>query len=238
MFVLQITKIKLFSKIKQIFGKTTSKHGREHLFLMLFFTVMPSLVSLSIGSLNFIYLAELKAITVLEQFLLSIVLATLMGFGFMPSTVLVLVYSTIFKFYGLIPAVIVYAIALLIGYFLNGKLKKQNFDLLSEKWAKAIQNIHQKGFSIVFWCRVSPILPFPAMNYVLKKANLPLSVYFWASILGMLPRMILTFVFCDAIMESIQTGKMTLIDFLLMGFAAVGIVYLGFVGKKIVREVM
>jgi uncharacterized membrane protein YdjX (TVP38/TMEM64 family) len=47
--------------------------------------------------------------------------------------------------------------------------------------------VRQEGFKIVLLLRLSPIIPFNALNYALSLSTVPLRTYVLASFLGMLP---------------------------------------------------
>lgn len=47
--------------------------------------------------------------------------------------------------------------------------------------------VSREGFKIVVLLRLSPIIPFNALNYALSLSNVPLRTYVLASVLGMLP---------------------------------------------------
>lgn len=47
--------------------------------------------------------------------------------------------------------------------------------------------VSREGFRIVFLLRLSPIIPFNALNYALSLSNVPARTYVLASFLGMLP---------------------------------------------------
>lgn len=93
--------------------------------------------------------------------------------------------------YYMVPA---YLIATLIGYYLgnfidNGKLLQ--YFQKGEKSSKVFNNLKKKELMVIFFSRISPVLPFAVMNAVLSMLGATLSRYIPATLAGMLPRTVL-----------------------------------------------
>lgn len=89
--------------------------------------------------------------------------------------------------------VMAYALAQWMGYITAKKTGVDGFmnSLLSlghyESKLKMLKKIDNQ-WVLVFFCRLSPILPFGIMNFVLSMLQIRLNTFLIAGLLGMLPR--------------------------------------------------
>src|ERR1043165_8223848 len=70
------------------------------------------------------------------------------------------------------------------------------------------QAIHRRGFSTVLLARLSPVLPFNALNYFLGITSVELQAYELATLIGILPGMTL-YVYVGAAARDGLTGGLT-----------------------------
>lgn len=117
-----------------------------------------------------------------------------MAFAFTPTTYVALFggyFLGMSSSFFIIPA---YLLASLLGY-LCGRLIDHGL-LLSltakkEKVATFIDNLKKREFSFVILSRLSPVLPFALMNFILSGLQVSLKNFLTAGFLGMLPRTLL-----------------------------------------------
>lgn len=115
----------------------------------------------------------------------------LMGLAFCPTTFFALFVGYLWGFDGLLPFVISYSLASIIGYelgqlihgdhivaFLVQKFKMQDF----------LNNVQKDSFSWVFLTRLSPIFPFAITNATMAFIGVNFKNFWIAGTLGMLPR--------------------------------------------------
>ena len=62
-----------------------------------------------------------------------------------------------------------------------------------EKTMYLMQELREQSWSLIFLTRISPVLPFALMNFVLSLLQIDKKKFFLASIVGMLPRTLFFF---------------------------------------------
>ncbi|GAB3647422.1 hypothetical protein GCM10028791_09350 [Echinicola sediminis] len=122
--------------------------------------------------------------------------ALLMGLAFVPTTLLAISTGFLWSWEALPLLVLSYTIASLIGYFTGKTLDKNSLGLLLHNYPKAAKLVEQKQSkmgSLVFFVRISPVIPFALSNllFALLEAGWKKVVLFGA--MGMLPRTIMAF---------------------------------------------
>jgi uncharacterized membrane protein YdjX (TVP38/TMEM64 family) len=93
------------------------------------------------------------------------------------------------------PVWLTYIAAVLGGYYVSQKIDKgsiRSFLAQYPKWDAWQKNLHQKSFGLVFWARLSPLLPFAVMNLALVSQGVRLRVYLIGSAMGAVPRLLVT----------------------------------------------
>lgn len=125
---------------------------------------------------------------------LYVITAIAMAVGLTHTTFIALVGGYFLDWGSLNYMIPAYLIATLIGYYLgrfidNGRLL--NYFQKGEKSSKILQNLKKKELLVIFFSRISPVLPFAVMNAVLSMLGAKLSRYIPATLAGMLPRTIL-----------------------------------------------
>ncbi len=163
-------------------------------FLVIWTGVVPLLSSASITLLiikNEPIIAEFSFWQWGIFYLLSVFTMTL---AITPTTFMALISGFFLGIDGIIPIVISYQLASLIGYYLAGKLDEGFLQFIQVKYPKSrriIDNLHQNQLGLTFLSRLSPALPFAIMNVVLSVSGIRLLHFFWGGLIGMLPRTLL-----------------------------------------------
>lgn len=136
-----------------------------------------------------------QSLSILEWSALYGISILTMAFALTPTTIIALISGYFLGFWAIIPLVITYSIASIIGYFISKPLG-QNFQLtLHQAYPKLDEFIHRMSntspVGFVFFSRISPVLPFAVMNVFLPFIGIKFRQFFWGGMIGMLPRTIL-----------------------------------------------
>lgn len=161
----------------------------------LWVSFVPLLGSLLLST-NYQAMEQIVVTGIVDQVLLSLILAFLVGLAFLPTT-LTAIASGFFWGWSVFPhLVIAYLLANVLGYTL-GKWLNADFRTilyarhpsLKEEIEKRIE--HPAG--LVFFVRISPLIPFAISNFLFASLGIPLSKIIRFGLPGMLPRTILAF---------------------------------------------
>lgn len=181
-------------------------------FLYLYSLITPFLGSGVIISLIYTYESEFS-VTISLLIFITIATSVLMGLAVVPTTVIALFLGYLLGIWGIIPTIIAYTLASLIGYqvvdyFEKGKAHATFKSL--DRTRFIIDNIHEHEKSLIILCRLSPVLPFAIMSIFLSSIKIKLKNFLLYGGLGMFPRS-LVFVFVGSqikeIMNVISQGK-------------------------------
>ncbi|MDN3669732.1 VTT domain-containing protein [Echinicola jeungdonensis] len=122
--------------------------------------------------------------------------ALLMGLAITPTTILAIATGFLWGWKAFLPLVIAYAMASLMGYFLGKRLGQNSLEIILSNYPKAdrlIQDKKGKWGKLIFYIRISPVIPFALSNLLfalLKTGWKNVLVY---GTLGMLPRTLMAF---------------------------------------------
>lgn len=149
-----------------------------------------------------------------------------MGLAITPTTFISLLCGYFLGIEAIVPVVVCYQFASLVGYGLAQTMDHQTLDWVKEKFPKSapiFSNVERRQWMTTFLARISPALPFGLMNVVLAVSGVRLSPFFFGGLVGMLPRTVF-FVWLGSqaplLIEALQT-KDQLMWFLLL--SALGI---------------
>eukprot|EP00878_Enallax_costatus_P004668 GHUV01004916.1.p1 GENE.GHUV01004916.1~~GHUV01004916.1.p1 ORF type:complete len:449 (+),score=138.08 GHUV01004916.1:667-2013(+) len=114
---------------------------------------------------------------------------------FLPPALLAACAGAIYGFLVAIPlvwfcAVLGETVSFLLGRFL---LKKWVAELTADwpMWTALNAALKEDGWKLVALLRVSPVVPFSLLNYALGSSSLPFSHYFWPSVCGIVPGLVI-----------------------------------------------
>ncbi|WP_324676043.1 TVP38/TMEM64 family protein [Hymenobacter sp. GOD-10R] len=158
---------------------------------MLFLSGMP-LVGVSLVS-YVLYRSPtlLQDLSLGESLLYFVVLAFLMTFALMPTTVAVLLTGFYFGWAGAPGMLVAYALAALIGYQVASSLDHGKMTSFLHHFPKvdAVMNeLKTDSWQLIFLTRISPVTPFALMTFVLAVLRVDWVRFLLASVVGMLPR--------------------------------------------------
>ena len=137
------------------------------------------------------FFQSLQGIDLLVFWFLAIFI---MGLAFSPTTFFALFTGYIWGLNGIIPLIIAYSIASLLGFFVAKLLKGDailSFIKSKFKTASFLDHVQSNSFSWVFLARLSPVFPFAITNAIMAFLGVSAQKFFIAGTLGMLPRTLL-----------------------------------------------
>ncbi|MBD2767409.1 VTT domain-containing protein [Hymenobacter sp. BT664] len=126
-----------------------------------------------------------------QQLLYFVVIAFTMASALTPTTFVAIVTGYYFGWPGVAGVVLAYALASAIGYELaqridHGKLRQ--FLHLFPKAEAVLGELQHQNWQLILLTRLSPVLPFALMTFVLAIVGVPRRRFLLASVVGMLPR--------------------------------------------------
>ncbi|ALW85325.1 hypothetical protein AUC43_09590 [Hymenobacter sedentarius] len=172
--------------LRELFRKNFST-----LLTMFLLVAVPLLGSSSLLLLLYERQQLLQHLSVGQQLLYFVVIAITMAFAFTPTTFVAIVTGYYFGWAGLAGMVLAYALASAIGYELAQRLdhgKLRHFLHLFPKAEAVLNELQHQSWQLILLTRLSPVLPFALMTFVLAIVGVPRRRFLVASVVGMLPR--------------------------------------------------
>lgn len=129
-----------------------------------------------------------------------------MGLSLIPTTIVALLAGFIWGFISIIPLIISYIIATIIGANLSKWIDNDQILNQIQQNSKAntiLSKLKNEQFKIVALARLSPVFPFGISNVVFTYLGVPLRTLLFAGLVGMLPRTIFM-VYLASKAESLQ----------------------------------
>ncbi|MDB5233749.1 MAG: hypothetical protein JWR44_742 [Hymenobacter sp.] len=126
-----------------------------------------------------------------QALLYFVVIAITMAFALTPTTFVAIVTGYYFGWAGLAGMVLAYALASAIGYEIAQRLdhgKLRHFLHLFPKAEAVLNELQHQSWQLILLTRLSPVLPFALMTFVLAIVGVPRKRFLLASVIGMLPR--------------------------------------------------
>ena len=120
----------------------------------------------------------------------------LMGLALLPTTFLAVLSGFVFGWQAFPFLVLAYSLASILGYLLGKRLGGDSLDDLLHHYPKAADLIQKRSNQmgrLVFYVRLSPVIPFALSNILFALLKVGLGPVVWAGLLGMLPRTLLAF---------------------------------------------
>lgn len=158
-------------------------------------TVMPG-----VGSLVLLANYTVPETYVLENaqnhLILTFGIALLLGLAFLPTTLTALAIGYFFGWVGFPSLFIGYLLANVIGYSLGKILNTDFLPLLSDQKPELkveIENRIKHPERLVFFIRISPVIPFAISNFLFASLKIDLKKVLLYGIPGMLPRTLIAF---------------------------------------------
>lgn len=166
---------------------------------ILWVSILPSIGALMLGNWIYRHWSEINLAPIIEPEIALIYCISgtvLMGLAFVPTTFFAVISGYVFGWQAFPYLVLAYTLASAVGYFLGRILEKDSLDLLLEPYPKAkkliLEKKEQMG-SLIFFVRISPVIPFAISNLVFALLRTGIKRVLWFGLLGMLPRTLLAF---------------------------------------------
>ena len=172
--------------LRELFQKNFST-----LLTMFLLVAVPLLGSGSLLGLLYEKQQLLQSLSLGQQVLYFAVVAFTMAFALTPTTLVAIVTGYYFGWVGLPGMVLAYALASALGYELAQRLdhgKLHHFLHLFPKAEAVLDELKTQSWQLILLTRLSPVLPFALMTFVLAIVGVPRRQFLAASVLGMLPR--------------------------------------------------
>ena len=163
---------------------------------MLLLVVVPVLVSSTLAYYLFQYQNTLQNLSLIQTILYFLLVSFTMAFALTPTTFVALVTGFYFGWPGFAGVVVSYGVASLIGYRMAQLIdqgKMLSFLNRFEKVSVVMQELREQSWSLIILTRISPVLPFAFMTFVLSLMRVDIKKFLLASMLGMLPRTLFFF---------------------------------------------
>jgi uncharacterized membrane protein YdjX (TVP38/TMEM64 family) len=161
------------------------------LLTMFLLVASPVLGSSSLLLLLYKHQQLLENLTLGQQLLYFVAIAFTMAFALTPTTFVAIVTGYYFGWIGLPGMVLAYALAATIGYEIAMRLdhgKLRNFLHHFPKAGAVLDELRHESLQLIVLTRLSPVLPFALMTFVLALVGVPRGRFLGGSVLGMLPR--------------------------------------------------
>ena len=176
----------MFRLLRELFQKNFST-----LLTMFLLVAVPLLGSASLLTLLYEKQDLLDHLSAGQAVLYFVVIAFTMAFALTPTTFVAIITGYYFGWAGLPGMVLAYALAAAIGYELAKRLdhgKLRHFLHLFPKAEAVLGELRNQSWQLILLTRLSPVLPFALMTFVLAIVGVPRKRFLAASVLGMLPR--------------------------------------------------
>lgn len=163
---------------------------------MLLLVVVPVVVSSTLAYVLYEHQALLQQLNWWQMVLYFVAVSVTMALALTPTTFVALVSGFYLGWSGFAGLVLSYGVAAMVGYSLaqlvdHGKM--MSFLNRFENARNLMQELRADSWSLIFLTRISPVLPFALMNFVLSLLQVDRRKFFLASIMGMLPRTLFFF---------------------------------------------
>lgn len=142
------------------------------------------------------WLEKISGTTFLDQVILSISIALVLGLALLPTTLTAMALGFFLGWTGFPALLIGYILANGLGYFLGLRL---NADFLKVLYLKNpelkldLARRVQQPAQLIFFVRISPVIPFAISNFLFASLRIGLQKVILYGIPGMLPRTFLAF---------------------------------------------
>lgn len=116
-----------------------------------------------------------------------------MALAIIPTTIVAISAGFFFGWSAFLPLLLCYPLAAIIGRY-GGLFWFRSFETqLSERHQQWLDELSQNPFYLLVMARLSPALPFAMSNMLLGQISISWKTYIGATMLGMLPRSLLSF---------------------------------------------
>ncbi len=173
------------------------KKSLKLIFLSSWMLLAPLIGSVTLAGLLLSFEAQIANFDLVTWILFCLLSILTIALALTPTTLIAIAMGYFLGWIALPIIIACYQIASLIGY----QLAKVVDDGFIATWIADkpkvklfLEKLHQNETESIILARISPILPFAIMNVVLALARVSLQRFFWAGLVGMLPRTLLSII--------------------------------------------
>jgi uncharacterized membrane protein YdjX (TVP38/TMEM64 family) len=212
------------------------RNTQKFLFFLLFFALIPGIFSSSFVYYFQVYAPALHDVSISDYIVFFSITGLTMSFALTPTTFIAIISGYYFGWVGLPGVVVSYLFASLFGLWVGAIINKTfvgQFISNNETWHRFFEKLKEREFLMVFFGRLSPVLPFAMMNFAFSSIRPDILKYIGGSLVGMFPRTLIFFVtgmqaveIWDFVKAPNLEGGMALIPLLLVIFSSIGIIWI------------
>ncbi|MDF7813336.1 VTT domain-containing protein [Hymenobacter sp. YC55] len=172
--------------LRELFQKNAST-----LLSMFLLVALPVVGSSSLSYVLYRNQALLEHLTLGQSLIYFGIIAFTMAFAITPTTFVALVTGFYLGWAGLPGMVLAYALAALVGYQIATSLDHGKMLQFLHHFPKAeavMRELKHDSWQLIILTRISPVLPFALMTFVLAVMRVDRRRFLLASVIGMLPR--------------------------------------------------
>ena len=172
--------------VQELFRNNTST-----LLSMVLLVALPVAGSSTLTYLLYQHQALLQQLSFGQSLLYFVAIAFTMAFALTPTTFVAIVTGFYLGWAGLPGMVVAYALAALVGYEVATRLDEGRLLGFLHHFPKAeavMQELKHQSWQLIVLTRLSPVLPFALMTFVLAVLRVDRRRFLLASVVGMLPR--------------------------------------------------
>ena len=158
-------------------------------------TLTPFLGSLLLAS-QYFRIEAIQLDSPIDHITLAFVISGILGFALLPTTLTSLAIGFFWGWQGFLSLIFGYVLANILGYQLGKRLNADFLPVLyrqNPNLEKEIEKRIQKPGSLIFFIRISPVIPFAISNFVFASMDIPLRKVLLFGVPGMLPRTLIAF---------------------------------------------
>ncbi|WP_205503750.1 TVP38/TMEM64 family protein [Rufibacter psychrotolerans] len=176
--------------------KKLLKQNTGTLLYSLLLVVIPVLASSGLALWLYHNQDLLESLTWAQQILYFLAVSLTMAFAITPTTFVALATGFFFGWNAFPGVVVSYGAAALIGYAMARLIDHGKLTAFLHQFPKAegvMNELREHSWSLIILTRISPVLPFAFMTFVLSLVQVPRGRFLLASMAGMLPRTLFFF---------------------------------------------
>ncbi len=170
------------------------RNNKNSFLLLLLLFILPFIASSFIVYAVIKHESLIRNFTMVQWLMIYLTASLTMAFALTHTTFVALIGGFFLGWTSLLLMLPAYILASTIGFLTAKLIDKGSFIQSIESIPgveRIIRNLKKKEGLIIFFCRISPVLPFAMMNALLSILNAELKKYLTAGSLGMLPRTLL-----------------------------------------------
>lgn len=167
---------------------------RRSLISLLVMVAFPLMGSSLLFHYFYEYTEQLHHFEIHHYILLTLAISVLMMLALVPTTFVATVSGFYLGWPGAMVVCAAYFLASLMGYKLALSIDKGRMSAFLYQFPKTtiiFDAVRRQSILMVILCRISPVLPFALMNFILAMIRVPLGIFLSAGFVGMLPRTLL-----------------------------------------------